>query len=73
MRKRMALFFQDGPMHERLRGRGLYVITDGPRPNLLEVVALALAGGLLLIPAVILLGERRRGATGASTANPSEG
>jgi predicted RND superfamily exporter protein len=32
-------------------------------------VALALAGGLLLIPAVILLEERRR-ATDASTANP---
>jgi thiamine-phosphate pyrophosphorylase len=36
-------------MHERLRGRGLYVITDGPRPNLLEVVALALAGGARLL------------------------
>jgi predicted RND superfamily exporter protein len=36
-------------------------------------VALALAGGLLLIPAVILLGERRRMATGVATANPSEG
>ncbi|MFZ1158021.1 MAG: MMPL family transporter [Candidatus Sulfotelmatobacter sp.] len=30
-------------------------------------VALALAGGLLLIPAVILLGEQRRAATGAAT------
>jgi hypothetical protein len=36
-------------------------------------VALALAGGLLLIPAVILLGERRRTTTDALTANPSEG
>ena len=36
-------------------------------------VALALAGGLLLIPAVILLGERRRTATEVPTANPSEG
>jgi uncharacterized protein len=34
-------------------------------------VALALAGGLLLIPAVILLGERRRTATDVPTANPS--
>ena len=30
-------------------------------------VALALAGGLLLIPAVILLGEQRRRATSAAT------
>jgi predicted RND superfamily exporter protein len=29
-------------------------------------VALALAGGLLLIPAVILLGEQRRAATDAA-------
>jgi uncharacterized protein len=36
-------------------------------------VALALAGGLLLIPAVILLGERRRTTTDALMANPSEG
>ena len=36
-------------------------------------VALALAGGLLLIPAVILLGERRRTATEVPTANASEG
>jgi predicted RND superfamily exporter protein len=36
-------------------------------------VALALAGGLLLIPAVILLGERRLTATEVPTANPSEG
>ena len=36
-------------MHERLKGRGLYVITDGPRPNLLEVVAQALAGGARLL------------------------
>jgi predicted RND superfamily exporter protein len=34
-------------------------------------VALALAGGLLLIPAVILLGERRRTAANVRTANPS--
>ena len=36
-------------MHSRLQGRGLYVITDGPRPDLLEVVALALAGGARLL------------------------
>ncbi|WP_266183893.1 thiamine phosphate synthase [Dyella humicola] len=36
-------------MHARLRGRGLYVITDGPRPDLLEVVAQALAGGAQLV------------------------
>lgn len=36
-------------MHSQLKGRGLYVITDGPRPNLLEVVALALAGGAKLL------------------------
>ncbi len=34
-------------------------------------VALALAGGLLLIPAVILPGERRRGVTGVPIGNPS--
>jgi len=36
-------------------------------------VALALAGGLLLIPAVILLGERRPPATDVSTASASKG
>jgi predicted exporter len=36
-------------------------------------VALALAGGLLLIPAVILLGERRRKVGDVPTLNPSEG
>jgi len=36
-------------MHEKLRGRGLYVITDGPRPDLLEAVASALAGGARLL------------------------
>ncbi len=36
-------------MHARLRGRGLYVITDGPRPDLLDVVAQALAGGARLV------------------------
>ena len=36
-------------MHSRLQGRGLYVITDGPRPNLLQVVAQALAGGARLL------------------------
>ncbi|WP_430392427.1 thiamine phosphate synthase [Dyella sp. 20L07] len=36
-------------MHARLQGRGLYVITDGPRPDLLKVVALALAGGAKLL------------------------
>ena len=35
-------------------------------------VALALAGGLLLIPAVILLGERRRIATSVPTASASQ-
>ena len=30
-------------------GRGLYAITDGPRPDLLEVVAQALAGGAELL------------------------
>jgi predicted RND superfamily exporter protein len=35
-------------------------------------VALALVGGLLLIPAVILLGERRRTATDVSTATASQ-
>jgi len=32
-------------MRMKLKGQGLYVITDGPRPDLLEVVAQALAGG----------------------------
>ncbi|QNK02913.1 thiamine phosphate synthase [Dyella telluris] len=32
-------------MRAKLSGQGLYVITDGPRPDLLEVVAQALAGG----------------------------
>lgn len=32
-------------MREKLQGRGLYVITDGPRPDLIPVVAQALAGG----------------------------
>ncbi|WP_243042243.1 thiamine phosphate synthase [Dyella sedimenti] len=36
-------------MPSRLQGRGLYVITDGPRPNLLEAVAQALAGGARLL------------------------
>jgi thiamine-phosphate pyrophosphorylase len=36
-------------MHEKLRGQGLYVITDGPRPDLLGVVAQALAGGTRLL------------------------
>ncbi|WP_199101013.1 thiamine phosphate synthase [Dyella sp. ASV21] len=36
-------------MHARLQGHGLYVITDGPRPDLLEVVAQALAGGVRLL------------------------
>lgn len=30
-------------------GRGLYAITDGPRPDLLEVVAQAMAGGARLL------------------------
>ena len=33
----------------QLAGHGLYVITDGPRPDLLDVVALALAGGARLL------------------------
>jgi thiamine-phosphate pyrophosphorylase len=45
----MATFSGWNPMHQRLKGRGLYVITDGPRRNLLEVVALALAGGARLL------------------------
>lgn len=32
-----------------LPGRGLYAITDGPRPDLLDVVAQALAGGARLL------------------------
>ncbi|GAB2552702.1 thiamine phosphate synthase [Rhodanobacter koreensis] len=32
-----------------LPGHGLYVITDGPRPDLLDVVAQALAGGARLL------------------------
>lgn len=32
-------------MRAKLSGQGLYVITDGPRPDLLEVVAEAIAGG----------------------------
>lgn len=36
-------------MHSRLQGRGLYVITDGPRPDLLDAVAQALAGGARLL------------------------
>jgi len=36
-------------MYARLQGRGLYVITDGPRGDLLDVVALALAGGARLV------------------------
>lgn len=36
-------------MHAKLQGQGLYVITDGPRPDLLEVVAQALAGGARLL------------------------
>jgi uncharacterized protein len=36
-------------------------------------VALALAGGLLLIPAVILLEERRRTVVGVATPHPSKG
>lgn len=32
-----------------LAGRGLYVITDGPRPDLLEACAQALAGGARLL------------------------
>jgi thiamine-phosphate pyrophosphorylase len=36
-------------MHKKLQGQGLYVITDGPRHDLIEVVALALAGGARLL------------------------
>lgn len=36
-------------MHTKLQGRGLYVITDGPRRDLLETVAQALAGGARLL------------------------
>ncbi|KLD62148.1 thiamine phosphate synthase [Dyella japonica] len=36
-------------MREKLQGRGLYVITDGPRPDLFQAVAQALAGGARLL------------------------
>lgn len=36
-------------MRERFQGQGLYVITDGPRPDLLEAVAQALAGGARVV------------------------
>ena len=36
-------------MHDTFPGRGLYVITDGPRQDLLEVVGQALAGGARLL------------------------
>lgn len=36
-------------MHPKLRYPGLYAITDGPRPDLLDAVAQALAGGARLI------------------------
>ena len=36
-------------MHARLRGNGLYVITDGPNPDLLMAVRQALAGGARLL------------------------
>ncbi len=32
-----------------LRGRGLYTVTDGPRPDLLDVVTQALAGGARVV------------------------
>lgn len=32
-------------IHAQLAGQGLYVVTDGPRPDLLDVAAQALAGG----------------------------
>jgi thiamine-phosphate pyrophosphorylase len=36
-------------MHPRLSRRGLYAITDGPRPDLLAVVEAALRGGAALL------------------------
>ena len=36
-------------MRGKLQDRGLYVITDGPRPDLFQVVAQALAGGARLL------------------------
>lgn len=36
-------------MHPKLQHRGLYVITDGPRDDLLAAVAQALAGGARLV------------------------
>ncbi|MFC4763857.1 thiamine phosphate synthase [Dyella koreensis] len=36
-------------MHPKLQHRGLYVITDGPRDDLLTAVAQALAGGARLV------------------------
>ena len=36
-------------MHERLPRQGLYAITDGPRPDLLQVVEAALRGGAALL------------------------
>lgn len=36
-------------IHASLTGGGLYAITDGPRPDLLDVAALALTGGARLL------------------------
>src|SRR6516225_8386967 len=36
-------------MHPKLSHPGLYAVTDGPRPDLLEAVAQALAGGARLV------------------------
>ncbi|WP_266171928.1 thiamine phosphate synthase [Dyella subtropica] len=36
-------------MHSKLQHRGLYAITDGPRPGLLEAVAQALSGGARIV------------------------
>lgn len=36
-------------MHERLPRQGLYAITDGPRPDLLQAVEAALRGGAALL------------------------
>jgi thiamine-phosphate pyrophosphorylase len=40
---------QDLKRSAQLTGRGLYAITEGPRPDLLEVVAQVLAGGARLL------------------------
>lgn len=52
-------------MREKLQGRGLYVITDGPRPDLFQVVAQALAGGARLLQYRDKTGDHERRLTEA--------